>query len=120
MDELILDPVPQEGTPNNSAEFYIGTVNTWNVASGATILLDGQAQATEKRYKVLQTSRPLQENKRYLIMKQSGTYIIIGEIGMPTYWRRISDLASGAATDDIVQKVNNILAALREQGIIYT
>lgn len=118
MDDLILTPTEEESGPETT--FYIGTVTAWNIETGAEIKLDGQDSAMTKRFKVLQCGRPLYTNRRYLIIKQSGTYIVGPEIGMPTRWAIIEDLASGASTSDIVTTVNNILKCMRNQGILYT
>lgn len=119
MDELILEKLP-ENEGSSPAEFYLGTVSAWSVEAGASIKPDGQDSGSTKRYKVLQTGRPLKAGNRYLLMKQSGTYIVLGEVGMPTYWRQPTDLANDAALADVITKVNTILAILREQGICYT
>lgn len=119
MDELILEKLP-ENEGSSPAEFYLGTVQQWSMADGASIMPDGQSSGSTKRYKVMQTGRPLVAGNRYLIMKQSGTYIVLGEIGMPTRWTRPTDLAGDAALSDVITKVNAILAILRDQGICYS
>jgi len=53
-------------------------------------------------------------------MKQSGTYIVLGEIGNPNSWKNITNLADSASTADIIAKVNEILAWMRTQGILWT
>ena len=118
MDEIILEPLPgNEGS--SPAEFFLGEVTAWSVAEGASIKPDGQSSGSTKRYKIMRTSRPLVAGNRYLIMKQSGTYIVLGEVGMPTPWRAPADLANDAALSDVITKINTILAGLRDQGIFY-
>lgn len=129
MDELLIPAEPKAGKDTPETVFYIGTVTGWDITTGAVIKLDGQNSSMTKPFKVLQTSRPLYTNHRYLIMKQSGTYVVLGEIGMPTYWRRITNLTSVTTTastseiiskvNETVTKVNTVLACLREQGILY-
>lgn len=119
MDELILQDVPQEGTPANSAEFFLATVTRWSRDTGAELQIEGQDSPGTKRYKVMQTSRPLNAGGRYLCMKQSGTYIVLGELGMPTTRSSVGDLASTASLADVISKINFLLGVLRNQGIIY-
>ena len=105
--------------PDNSAEFFIGTVNNWTSADGAVIQLDGQASPSTKAYKVLQTSRPVYPGRRYLIMKQSGTYIVLGEIGMPTTWQRIATVDPSADLSTVIARLKLVIVTLRNQGILY-
>lgn len=119
MDELILEKLP-ENEGSSPAEFYIGTVSAWSMADGCSIKPDGQSAGSTKRYKMMLTGRPIYPGNRYLIMKQSGTYIVLGEIGLPPYSRWANDLPNDAALADVITKVNTILAGLREQGIFKT
>ena len=60
-------------------EIYLGTVSSAN-SSGVKITLDGQSEAMTKRYKCLKTGRALSTNARVMIVKISGTYVVLGEI----------------------------------------
>lgn len=120
MDELdALLPEKQDTSPE--IEILIGTIHNWNSSSGATFTIDGAGSVTTKYYKIMQTGRPMYEGKRYLILKTSGTYVVLGEIGLPPLrWADIGDLASGASLADVISKVNTILAILRANGQIKT
>ena len=62
------------------AEFFLATVSS--VASdGVHFVLDGQTAATQKGYKRLQTGQSLAAGARVVVMKQSGTYIVLGAFG---------------------------------------
>ena len=77
MDELL-----SSGAGISSAavpEIYLGTVDGAN-SSGVEITLDGQSSALSKRYKMLLTGRTLTEGERVLILKMSGTYVVLGAI----------------------------------------
>ena len=65
--------------PATVPEFYLGTVNTSD-SSGAEITLDGQSEPMEKRYKCLKTGQALSADARVMIVKLSGTYVVLGEI----------------------------------------
>lgn len=101
-------------------EFYLGTVRGWSNSAGVQIQLDGQNQAMEKRFKMMYMCRPLPVGARVVVMKQSGTYIVLGEIGLPNSYKRINDLTSTATTADIIAKVNEVIAWMRTQGIFWT
>ena len=73
-----------------------------------------------KRFKMMQIPRPIHTGERVIVMKQAGTYVILGVLGMPNSWQRIPDLATTASTADIIAKINAILAWLRTQGILWT
>lgn len=101
-------------------EFYLGTVTAWSNADGVQIQLDGQDAPMTKRFKMMQIPRPIHTGERVIVMKQAGTYVILGVLGMPNSWQRIPDLATTASTADIIAKINAILAWLRTQGILWT
>lgn len=69
----------QDRLPATVPEIYLGTVSGSN-SSGVLITLDGQSEAMEKRYKCLKTGRALSTNARVMIVKISGTYVVLGEI----------------------------------------
>lgn len=108
------------GAQAPETEFYLGTVGTWSNADGVEITLDGQSDPMTKRYKMMYMCRPLHRGARVVVMKQSGTYIVLGEIGLPNSWKSIADLPSNASTADIINKINDLLSWLRTQGIIWT
>lgn len=61
---------------SGSAEFYLATV-TAVTSSGINIQLDGESQAMEKPYKRIYTVRT---GNRVLVLKMSGTYIVLGPL----------------------------------------
>lgn len=54
-------------------------VNTENTA--VTLLLDGTDEPTQKYYKVLTGAWPLAPDDRVIVLKMSGTYVVVGKIG---------------------------------------
>lgn len=113
MDEVIV----QEG--KNTAEFYLGTVKAWSNAAGVQIQLDGQDSPMTKRYKMMLMCRPLKLGTRVVVMKHSGTYIVLGEISNPNSYREISTLATGATLAATVTKVNEIINWMKTQGMAW-
>lgn len=117
MSEFYTDETAGAQAPET--EFYLGTVTTWSNTNGVEVQLDGQSAAMTKRYKMLYVSRELPIGARVVVMKQSGTYIVLGEIGLPKSYYHPADLPNNASTADIISKVNAILAALRSEGVIW-
>ncbi len=69
---------------DNNAEFLLGTVTEISNANGIRIQIDGQDEAMTKYYKMMLTGADAPSvNDRVVVMKQSGTYIILGKIGTP-------------------------------------
>lgn len=114
MDEEILQQSGQ-----GKAEFYLGTVKAWSNADGVQIQLDGQDSAMTKRYKMMLMCRPLKINARVVVMKQSGTYIVLGEISNPNSHRNITTLATDANLATTVAKVNEIINWMATQGMVW-
>ena len=119
MNEFLTSTDETAGFQAPETEFYLGTVVTWHNDTGVQIKLDGQDEAMTKRFKMMYMCRPLKVNSRVVIMKQSGTYIVLGEIGNPTSWKGIADLSSNASTSDIINKINDLLSWLRTEGILW-
>ena len=101
------------------AEFYLGTVISWNTTDGVEIKLDGQDSAMTKRFKMLQGSRPLKINSRVIVMKHSGTYVVLGEVSNPTTYYQPADLPNSATLANVITRCNLILTILRNAGIIW-
>ena len=120
MNEFLTTGEESAGAQAPVTEFYLGTVTNWHNDTGVAIKLDGQDQAMTKRFKMMYMCRPLKINSRVVVMKQSGTYIVLGEIGNPNSWKSLDDLANNASTADIISKINSLLAWLRTQGILWT
>jgi len=71
-------------TALDSAEFLLGTVTAVSQTNGIRIQLDGQDAAMSKYYKMLNTGADAPgTGDRVVVMKHSGTYIVMGRIGMP-------------------------------------
>ena len=111
MDEEIIQNEKSE------AEFFLGTVKAWSNAAGVQVQLDGQDSPMTKRYKMMLMCRPLRVGSRVVVMKHSGTYIVLGEISNPNSYKEISTLASDAALVTTVAKVNEIINWMKTQGM---
>lgn len=103
----------------NTAEFYLGTVQGWSNAAGVQIQLDGQDSAMTKRFKMMLMCRPLKIGARVVVMKHSGTYIVLGEISNPNSHRDIKTLATDATLATTVAKVNEIINWMITQGMVW-
>lgn len=69
----------------DSAEFLLGTVTAVSQENGLRIRLDGQDAAMSKYYKMLASGGNVPETgARVVVMKHSGTYIVLGKIGIPS------------------------------------
>ena len=67
----------------DDTSFFLATVSEVS-SSGVRFVLDGQTAATQKSYKMLLTGRTLAAGARVIVMKQSGTYVVLGQIGTPS------------------------------------
>lgn len=114
MDEEIM----QYGEKSDT-EFFIGTVKNWSNSTGVQIQLDGQDSPMTKRYKQMLMCRPLKVGARVVVMKHSGTYIVLGEISKPLPYYHPADLSSSATLAQVIERCNLILAILRQVGIIW-
>lgn len=90
------------GDEKQNTEFYLATVSTVSDANGVTFTLDGQSSATTKAYKTLLTGNELTAGDRIVVMKHSGTYVVLGAIGNPEddlkYTTTFSDIATATAS----------------------
>lgn len=120
MDDFLIGKVPEGGENAPETSFYLATVGAWSNSDGVSIKIDGEDEFSTKRYKMMYMCRPLHNGARVVVMKQSGTYIVLGEIGNPNSWKSIADLPSSATTATIISKVNEIIAWMRTQGILWT
>lgn len=76
MDDLFLQENPA-GSGEHGAEFYLATVVT-NSGGKVKIKLDGQDTAMTKYFNSM--CGPLVADTRVVVMKQSGTYVILGPV----------------------------------------
>lgn len=76
MDDLFV--TPQKAGQNESQEIYLATVAA--VSSGlASLTFDGETAATQKYYRHLASYSPV-AGHRVLVVKISGTYVILGQV----------------------------------------
>lgn len=66
----------EKNITSGAAEFYLATV-IQVTTTGIRIQLDGDSQALEKSYRRIYTVRT---GDRVLVLKMSGTYIVIGPL----------------------------------------
>lgn len=101
------------------AEFYLATVTSWYSSTNeAQIVLDGDDSAMTKKYKTI--CGAVAVSSRVVVMKMSGTFVILGEIGgdggsSTTYiTTNISDIfssiSSGFSVSEAVYVQNGKLA----------
>ena len=106
----------------NEAEFFLGQVISWGTTgdnTGVKIQLDGQDSPMTKRFKMMQMCRPLKVGSRVVVMKQSGTYIVLGEVSNPIGYYHPANLASTATLTEVIDRCNLILTIMRSAGIIW-
>lgn len=112
IDEIDLNEKPE-------VEFFLGTVVNWQTTTGVRIKIDGQDSYMTKSFKMLMVSRPLPRGARVLIMKHSGTYIVLGEISNPKRAHTITKLSGSVSITAIIPKINEIIDCLKDQGISF-
>lgn len=109
VDNLFLREEPEqevkkeEGGNSSFLLAAVYSVNTENTA--VTLLLDGTSTPTQKYYKALTGAWPLAPDDRVIVMKMSGTYVVVGKIGgkpddpdPPTYIAAPNTVFAGPAT----------------------
>ena len=65
----------------DEATFLLAAVVSVIDTETVTLILDGMTAGTQKAYKVLSSAWPLAAGSRVVVMKLSGTYVVIGKIG---------------------------------------
>lgn len=113
------DSIDEEIREESKTEFYLATVKAWSNADGVKIQLDGQDSPMTKQFKMLLVTRPLPVNARVIVMKHSGTYIVLGEVSLPNSRHKLDNLASNADLSTTVAKVNEIINWMVAQGMCY-
>ena len=97
MDELLLSGATENlGGP----EFLLATVaSTSN--SGITLIFDGQTAASQKAYKNISNMDPYKVGDRVVVMKLSGTYVVLGSLKTSAFpvWKTtsLSDIITAAS-----------------------
>lgn len=103
---------------NGKAEFYLATMSSGAMDEGISFTIDGQSSPTSKKYRILLTGKePPRTGDRILVMKISGTYIVLGKIGTPSYWWNFSPLATSASLADVISRVNGFGNMFADTGI---
>lgn len=118
MDEMLFDPYEPDGTGDHDAEFFIATVGDLT-ADGVTLKFDGMSEPTTKRYKSLRTGRgSAYAGQRVIVMKQSGTCVVLGLLTKGDLYTNVNKLASGSNLATTISRFNSLLDALVAKGII--
>ena len=88
MDEILL---PSGIGEIDRTEFLLATVASLS-NSGITLVFDGQTDATQKAYRNISNMDPYVVGDRVVVMKLSGTYVILGSLKTSAYpvWRTTS------------------------------
>lgn len=83
-------------------KFFLATVASVTAADGVSIIPDGQTEPVPKKYKILLTCAVPAAGERVVVMKHSGTCVILGAIGTPNQVdqkvNRSGDTMTGALT----------------------
>lgn len=102
----VFSKLAEEAKPEKTggeAGFFLATVATAD-SNGITFIPDGQTAATQKRYKMIASGPMPVEGDRVVVMKHSGTCVVLGIIGMPEepvtdeYVLKAGDTMTGALT----------------------
>lgn len=119
MDELLILPDEEPvGQGDHSAEFFIATVGDLT-SDGITLIFDGATEPTTKRFKSIANGRgSASAGQRVVVMKQSGTYIVLGALTKGQLYTNVNKLASGATLATTISRFNSLLTALVNKGII--
>lgn len=80
------------------ATFFLATIDSVSTTEGVTIIPDGQSEAVPKKYKCLTGAGLLAEGDRVVVMKHSGTCVVLGKLGIP-----------GSSGDDKVSKAGDTM-----------
>lgn len=93
----------RETGQSGQAQFFIATVASVTAAEGVTIIPDGQTEAVAKKYKVLTAgTAPPAVGDRVVVMRHSGTCVILGAIGEP------EDMDADARITDVETEITEI------------
>ena len=112
-EELIVEE-PKPG----QAEFYLATVSEGTAGEGIKIILDGQDSAMAKPYKILVTGKsPPRSGERVLVVKISGTYIVLGAVTLPGSWWNCAPLSNSATLANVITRINSIGSMFADTGI---
>ena len=100
-----------EGIITPSSELSLATVISSNSTNGtAYIQFDGMTGSSGKAYKALSSAFPLEVGSRVVVMKQSGTYVVLGKISGASVFP-ISMGGSGQSQVDSTSVISDIATA---------
>lgn len=99
-------------------DFSLATVKTWGTQTGVGIIFDGQTEMNQKPVKLLGNPRHIQPGDRVLVLKTSGTFVVLGKIQNPDTWYHASPLSSSATLANVITRLNWMLTALDAVGVI--
>lgn len=105
MSNIFTDLLAENRGNDAGAEFFLATVASVDLSAGVTIIPDGDTAATTKKYKILTSGNSLlAAGDRVVVMRHSGTCIILGKIGTPgdlaDFVKKTGDTMSGNLTMD--------------------
>lgn len=105
MNNIFTDLLAENHGNDAGAEFFLATVASVDLAAGVTIIPDGDTSATTKKYKILTSGNSLlAAGDRVVVMRHSGTCIVLGKIGTPgdlaDFVKKTGDTMSGNLTMD--------------------
>lgn len=129
MDEFIPHKLSESKDPQN-AEIKLATVVARTYNDGYRLKIDGETEASEKYYKRLATgvSPMFTPNDRVLVLKYSGTYVVLGKVAEPgtlpysNYYFSGPNytLPTSATLQTVINRLNFVCNALVGMGIITT
>ena len=81
MDDLFV--LPKETKASDDGKIVLATVSAVDTSHGLALLFDGQTTPSQKSYKMLLNGSTPAVGDRVMAVKHSGTYIVLGVIGLP-------------------------------------
>lgn len=108
MDELE-NLIPEaDGCSDNEPQLLLATVSNLS-SEGLLLKFDGAEEASAKRYKCLNLGRGAPgTGARVVVLKMSGTYVVLGSITEPLLYYSTINLTSSATTTQIVNAINRL------------
>lgn len=82
------------------------------------IIFDGQTEMNQKPVKLLGNPRHIQSGDRVLVLKTSGTFVVLGKVQNPDSWYHAPLLSSSATLANVISRLNWIHTALDAVGVI--
>ena len=90
------------------SELLLATVSTIHEGGTVSLILDGMSAATQKTYKTLASAWPLAAGDRVVVMKQSGTFVVLGPIGSGGSSSDVLPIENGGTGDSGVTVISTI------------